>query len=139
MGDPVAVTTLMRLRSKLSGELAYNEQRQTQLRADLAHVDAVLRMLGTLEPDLIPPRRFATQWFKRGDTKRAVLEILRDAEGPMTAMQIGARVLEKQGLDPNDRRAQGRIRQSVLNALRKCRDVACDVGSNREKRWRPAA
>ncbi|WP_448192322.1 hypothetical protein [Azospirillum sp. sgz301742] len=139
MGEPVAVTTLIRLRSKLSGELAHNEERQAQLRADLTHVDAVLRMLGTLEPDQIPPRRFATQWFKRGDTKRAVLEILREADGPLTAMQIGARVLEKQGLDPNDRRAQGRIRQSVQNVLRKCRDVAHDVGVNKEKHWRLAA
>ena len=139
MGEPVAVTTLIRLRSKLAGELAFTEQRQTQLIADLVHVDAVLRMLGHLEPEAIPSRRFATQWFRRGDTKRAVLEILREADSPMTAMEIGARVLEKTGLDPNDRRAQGRIRQSVNNALRKCQGMTHEVRANREKWWRIAA
>lgn len=136
MGEPVAVTTLSRLRAKLAGELSHNEQRHTQLRADLAHVDAVLRMLGTEEPEAIPASRYRTQWFRRGDTKRAVLDILREAGGqPMTAMQIGAKVLERQGLDPGDRRALGRVRQSINNALRMCRDVSCEVRANREKWW----
>ena len=96
-------------------------------------------MLGHEELGAIPERRFATQWFKRGDTKRTVLEVLRDAAEPLTAMQIGARVQERNGLDPNDRRSQCQIRQSVNNALRKCSGVTFEVGANREKRWQIAA
>ncbi|WP_448188069.1 hypothetical protein [Azospirillum sp. sgz301742] len=138
MGEPVAVSTLMRLRSKLAGEMKACEDRAAQIRADLVHLDAVLRLLvKDVDPEALPTTKYRTSWLsKPGEAKRAVLDILREAGQPLTTIEIARRLMVQRGLDPADYPTASRIRKTLAsNTLSRCELFVCEVGANREKSW----
>ena len=73
MAEPHVVAALKDKRAELSGNIADLEKRIGQHRADLLHVDAVLRLFAPeFEPATIPPRavRRPNSWFKPGELAR---------------------------------------------------------------------
>jgi hypothetical protein len=109
----------------LSGGIADLEKRIGQHRADLLHVDAVLRLFAPdlfapeFEPATIPPRavRRPNSWFKPGELARLVLEVLRTAPAALTVREITAQIMERRELDPQDARTAELLRKLVSNAL----------------------
>jgi hypothetical protein len=83
----------MAKRSEVAGLIADLERMTAPQRADLVHVDAVLRLYAPeLEPDCIPSRavRRRNGWFQPGELVRMVLDILRVAPAPLpTRVWIG--------------------------------------------------
>lgn len=142
MAEPVVVTTLMRMRSRLSGEMKACEDRAAQIRADLVHIDAVLRLLvKDVDPETLPATKFRTTWVsKPGEAKRMVLDILRESDHPLTTMDIARRIMVMRGLDPADYPTASRIRNTLLSGtLSRCDLFVSEAGANREKRWWLAA
>ena len=85
MAEPHVVTALRDKRAELSGTIADLEKRIGRHRADLQHVDAVLRLFAPdLEPEAIAPKavRRSNEWFRPGELARMVLDILRAGEDP---------------------------------------------------------
>ena len=86
-----------------------------QLRADIEAVDRVLGALGYEgELDAAMPRAKRNVMFGRGELTRAILEVLRDAEGPMTSRDITRLVVA----DTGDRKAFSEAVKRVSKALR---------------------
>ena len=55
---PIAISALARKRAELAGEIIAREAALDQLRADLVHLDAAIRiMCPEAEPELIRPRK----------------------------------------------------------------------------------
>lgn len=77
----VAVAALVRLRADTAFRVGELEKQTEAARADLIHIDAVIRMLAPqLDPDDIPerqrrPRRL--EYFAHGEITRRILDALR--------------------------------------------------------------
>lgn len=120
MAEPHVVAALKDKRGELSGSIADLEKRIGQHRADLLHVDAVLRLFAPeIEPATIPPRavRRPNSWFKPGELARLLLEVLRTALAALSVRDITVQVMERRGLDPQDARTVELLRKLVSNAL----------------------
>ena len=65
----IATSALIRKRAELAGEVEALDARAAQLRADLVHLDAAIRiMCPDADPELIRPRkpsRKGCDWFER--------------------------------------------------------------------------
>jgi hypothetical protein len=93
--DP-AVSALSRKRAELAGEAQALERQLDRLRADLAHLDAAIRILcPEARPELIKPKvpgRRGCDWFGRGELGRMVLDTLWQSTAPCMDGPRSARV-----------------------------------------------
>src|SRR3954464_2379845 len=138
MAEPHVIAALRDKRAELSGGIADLEKRTGQHRADLLHVDAVLRLFAPdLEPATILPKavRQPSGWFRPGELARMVLDVLRTA--PRSIREITGQVMERRGLDPQDGRMAELLRKLVRNAVnRQAADRVERVEDGTLVRWR---
>jgi hypothetical protein len=102
MADPHVISALRAKRAELSGELIAAEKRILQLREDIGSLDRTIRVFDpTAEPHTIRPilRRKKPTLIPRGQCSRAVLDMLRHADGPMTAREIATQLAARYQLD----------------------------------------
>ena len=84
-----ALAELFDKRAELAGQIVQAEKQARQLRADLAHVEAAIRVLrpGIDLPKVVPRRvEFRPRYFKRGQLTRLILDYLRDHSGEAVAV-----------------------------------------------------
>ena len=140
MAEPHVVAALKDKRAELSGGIADLEKRIGQHRADLLHVDGVLRLFAPeFERATILPRavRRPNSWFKPGELARLVLDVLRTAPAALTVREITGQVMERHGLDPQDTRTAELLRKLVRNAVnRQAADLVERVEDGTLVRWR---
>jgi hypothetical protein len=120
MAEAHVVAALKDKRAELSGVITDLEKRLGQHRADLLHVDAVLRLFAPeFEPAAVRPKAVRRQnaWFRPGELARLVLDILRVAPAPLSIREITAQVMQRHGLDPQDGRTAKLLGKLVNNAL----------------------
>ena len=139
MAEPHVIAALRDKRAELSGGIADLEKRIGQQRADLLHVDAVLRLFAPdLEPAAILPKavRRPNSWFKPGELARLVLEVLRTAPAALSVREITAQIMERRELDPQDARTAELLRKLVSNALnRQAADLIERIQDGALVRW----
>ncbi len=98
MAEPHVVTALVAKRAELSGELAKLDERCVAIKGHLANLDAVLRLFCYAgDPAKIKPRRKRNWIFRRGELQRMVLDIEREASGPLHKDEIALEVLNRKG------------------------------------------
>jgi len=103
MENSVIISGLIEKRSEVSGLIADLEERLRQHRADLAHIDATLRLF---DPEIKvgairakQPARQRSGLFANGEISRR--EPIRRADGkPVTAEDIVRQAMTDKGLDP---------------------------------------
>ncbi|WP_448208430.1 hypothetical protein [Azospirillum sp. sgz302134] len=120
MGEPHVVSALKDKRAEIAGIIEDMERCIAQHRADLVHVDAVLRLyVPELEPDGIAPKavRKRNDWFRPGELARLVLDVLRTAPAPLSTRDIAVRVMERRSLDAGDGRTVQLVMKLVSNAV----------------------
>jgi hypothetical protein len=118
---PYALSALIDKRSELSGEIAGLEEKLGQLRSDLVHLDAAIRLFDpTFRPHAIAPKRQRERagWFSEGDLPRIVLDILRVAAEALTVHEIAIGIMERRGYDPRDRETLIIVEKRVNGVLR---------------------
>lgn len=140
MGDTYVITGLTTKRAEVSGIIADLEKRIAQHRADLVHIDAVLRLyVPELEPNTIAPKavRKRNDWFKPGELSRMVLDILRVAPAPMTVRDIAVQVMQRRGMDSTDARTGKLVAKLVNNAVtRQAADLVERAGNGKVAAWK---
>jgi hypothetical protein len=118
------------------------ERKLEQHRADLTHIDGVLRLFQPeRDPDEIRPKRAyarRTRYFARNELARLCMDALRDAPGLITADEIAAQVTAAKGFETADGTLRASIRDQLLNVLRAARKRGTveQVGLGREVRWK---
>lgn len=120
MGDTYLITGLTAKRAEVSGIIADLEKRIAQHRADLVHIDAVLRLYAPeMEPESIAPKavRKRNDWFGPGECIRLAYNILRPATEPVPTRVITERLMDAKGLDYNDHRTRALVQKTVVGAL----------------------
>ena len=122
MALPAALSALIDKRATLVGEIHDLEGRLEQLRSDVLHVDAVIRLMDpAYQLDAIVPkrRRQRREWFGNGELLRAVLETLRQAREPMTSREVALAIMERKGFDQNDGQTVRLIEKRVDATIRR--------------------
>jgi hypothetical protein len=112
---PNTVAGLLEKRREIAGQIEHHQRVLNDLIIDLDHVDHTIRLFAPdLDVSLAQPKAFPVrhQAF-RGEMLRFVLGALRQAQGPLTSLQIALEVVKGRGLDPNDARAVSLIRKRV--------------------------
>lgn len=124
---------LTKKRDKIRDIIAMYEAKLNQAQADLAHVNAALRLFAaTGEPEDFPPYVDLNRVFRRGETTQFCLKTLRE-EGPLDTRQLTVRLMKAKGLDAGDKVLCQTIALRVVQTLRmRARRKLID-GSERRK------
>lgn len=140
----VAVAALVRLRADTAFRVGELEKQTEAARADLIHIDAVIRMLAPhLARDDMPvrqrqPRRL--EYFAHGEISRRILDGLRPG-GTIQAVDIAKQAMLDKGLSVADKPVRTefcrRITMQLSHMHRKGRVEK--VGFGRGVRWKLAA
>src|SRR6202043_2783956 len=98
MADPHVISALREKRALVSGQIEKLERRLEQHRADLTHIDGVLRLFQPdRDPgDIKPKRTYArrTRYFARNELSRLCMDALRATDGTLMATdQIAEQVI----------------------------------------------
>ena len=137
----LATAALSRKRAELAGEIEVLDAKLGQLRADLVHLDAAIRiMCPDAEPELIRPSKPSGKgcdWFGRQELPRLIFEELHHTEQPLSPQQLAQAVMVRKGMDADDTIALRRVAGMVKGVLHRQagRTVAKD-GSGRAVAWR---
>jgi hypothetical protein len=104
MAETHVVSALIEKRARVSGTLVTPQLRILQIKADLAHLDACLRMFkADYEPDDIEPKRTfgkSLAGLPKGAGSRGALDILRDTSEALSCPELARRILERAGKEP---------------------------------------
>jgi len=143
MADPHVISSLHEKRAIVAGLIEKLERKLEQHRADLTHIDGVLRLFQPeYDPASIKPKRSyarRTRYFARNELSRLTMDALRDADGALqTTDEIAGRVIEAKGFDATDAALRGSIRDQVLTLFRSFRkqQMVEQIGLGRGVRWK---
>lgn len=135
------LTGLVKRRAELAGEIEATHDRLRKLIADMEHLDAtIIQFEPAYEVEKIRPRAFRppSDWARRGEMTRIVLDILRQAAEPMTSRDIAYELMERRALDRDDQKLLRLMGKRVGVALRGARDrghVRSDQGPGQFQLW----
>ena len=131
---------LQRKYAALLGEIEECRDRSAKLEADAIHVEACIRMWREdWDSDAAAPRRprKPIRWMKQGQGVQTALEVLRDAERPLTTAEIAERMMVKRGITDRDRRSVKSLK-SIIGAALSSKVEQGIVAEGSPKRWRAA-
>jgi hypothetical protein len=141
MADPHVISALRTKRAEVAGLIDSLERQVAQCRADLVHLDGVLRLYQPeRDPTEIRPKRSVhrNRYFAPGELARLCLEAFRDAPEPLPLTDIVAAVIGAKGFDAGDRvlrAAIGELVKATLAPMRR-RGTVEKIGQGRGVRWR---
>jgi hypothetical protein len=143
MADPHVISALREKRALVAGLIDKLERKLEQHRADLTHIDGVLRLF---QPDRDPgdiksKRTYVrrTRYFARNELSRLCMDTLRVAEGEvLTTEEVAGRVIDTKGFDAGDAALCKAIGDQVLVLLRSFRkqQTVEQIGLGRGVHWR---
>jgi hypothetical protein len=145
MADPHVISALREKRALVAGLIEKLERNLEQQRADLTHIDGVLRLFQPdRDPGEIKPKRpYAkrTRYFAKNELSRLCSDALRVADGALiTTDEIADRLIEAKGFDAADivlHKAIGQQALTIMRSFRK-RGMVEQIGLGRRVRWRLA-
>jgi hypothetical protein len=133
MADSRTAETLRRKRDDITRTIAEYEKRLNQAKADLAHINAAIRIFqhGDAEGKFVAPYVDIYRMFKRGE----MVDICRQslADGPLNTRQLSQAVLKAKGLDTGDKVLAKAISYRLIHALRIQARTGKLVAMGREK------
>ncbi len=120
MGELPIMDALRNKRSELVGLMSRLEQQLVQHRGSLAHLDATMQLF---DPDMVSQeadpaqQRERVSWFRPGECRRLIYDVLRDAPQPLATRELAERVMAAGGMPAADNRARALIQKTVLASL----------------------
>jgi hypothetical protein len=134
-----AVAFLVNLHADLGGRIKANRVEGERLAADMKHVEAVIRMFDpayNVRAISLRRRNRANRWYKRGTMFRAVLDVLKASEGPLTVREIVRKLLAGLGEAEPDLKTIRDLEAGVRSTLaRKAGKTVRNVGQGMPARW----
>src|SRR5207302_8511603 len=136
------VSSLIEKRRELAGIIDELQRRLDQHRADLTHIDGVLRVLASdLDPETIKPKRAyrRNRYFARNELSRLCLGVLRTAAGELLSTDdIAGRVIKAKGFDCCDAILRAAIRDQVGSTVKRLhRSGAIEkISAGRASNWK---
>src|ERR1700731_4817112 len=140
MTEKHVVSALRLKRAEISGHIHDVEKRIARQRANLANLDATIKLFspGT-NPDAIPPKRAyrRTRYFARNELSRLAQDALRTALGPLTSAEIATAVMRAKGMPADDAAFKEIVTARALTLLgrRGKGGTAVKHGTSRDAKW----
>src|ERR1700731_3871256 len=134
------VSALRLKRAEISGHIHDLEKRTARQRANLANLDATIKLFSPgANPDAIPPKRAyrRTRYFARNELSRRTQDVLRTASGPLTSAEIAAAVMQAKGMPSDDAAFKEIVTARALTVLRRLakRGTVAKSGTSRNAQW----
>jgi hypothetical protein len=139
MSDPSVVLSLREKRLELTEILGGLERQANAHRADLAHLDATIRLFdpkGILVAAQPARRRRYNEWFRPGECRRRLHDVLRDATEPMATREIVEKIMAARHISSDDARARELIHKTVLGSLNRATDTIERTQAAGSAAWR---
>src|ERR1700724_2076125 len=140
MTNSHVVSALRLRRAEISGHIHDLEKRIARQRANLANLDATIKLFspGT-NPDAIPAKRLyrRTRYFGHNELSRLTQDALRTASGPLTSAEIAAAVMQAKGMTADDAAFMEIVATRALTVLRSLakRGAVVKSGTSRDAKW----
>ena len=96
MADSHVITALRAKRDEVASFIHDLEKRVRQMRANLGHIDATIKLLSPDDTEALPARRRyrRSRYFSAGDLPRLCADVMRQAKGkPITSRAIAEAVI----------------------------------------------
>jgi hypothetical protein len=140
MTEKHVVSALRLKRAEISGHIHDLEKRIARQRANLANLDATIKLFSPgANPDAIPPKRGyrRTRYFAHNELSRLTQDALRTASGPLTTAEIAGTVMQAKGMPLGDAAFRGIVSDRVLTVLRRLakRGAVVKSGTSRDAKW----
>jgi hypothetical protein len=141
IGKDHVVSGLVEKRRELAGIIDELQRQLDQHRADLTHIDGVLRVLASdLDPETIKPKRVyrRNRYFARNELSRLCLGVLRIAADELLSTDdIAGRVIAAKGFDPGDALLRAAIREQVGSTVKRLHrnGEIKNIGAGRASKW----
>ena len=138
MADPHVITALNAKYARLTGELQKLNRQADKVRADIAHVEATIRLfradwageaikaIGSVKP---------SRWKRRGQGLVTALGVMREADCPMTARESAAKALAVHGIALPDNKTLFAVAGSLAASLERRVGNGVAMIDGRPKRW----
>jgi hypothetical protein len=145
VADLHVISALREKRALVAGLIERLERKLEQHRADLKHIDGVLRLFQPdRDPDEIRPKKTyarRTRYFARNELARLCMDVLRSAPSLITTDEIVAQVIAAKGFEAANTTLRASIRDQLLTVLRAARKRGAveQLGLGRGVRWRLAS
>jgi hypothetical protein len=139
MAEPHVIGALRNKRAELAGMLRQLEKQLVQQRANLAHVDATMRLF---DPDIRPmdirPKQPRTRnaWFRPGECLRLIYNELREATQPVTTRELAERIMRVKAIPVADDQRRERVQKTLLASLNRAKEAIARVEIAGVVRWR---
>jgi len=139
MGEPHVISGLSNKRAELAGIVSQLERQLAQQQANLAHLDATMRLF---DPDIRPNRirpkqqRARSVWFRPGECLRLIYDELREAAQPMTTRQLAERIIRVQALPMADDRQRELVQKTILGSLNRAKETIVRIEAGGMVSWR---
>jgi hypothetical protein len=138
--DHPAVDYLVRLHADLGGKILANRKEAERLAESMKHVEAVIRLFDPAYnvTRIAARRRYkGNGLFKRGTILRNALDVLRKAQGPLTAREVTERMLMASGLPaPNAKAMRGLIASVQTSLQNHTGKSVLRIGEGFPMRWK---
>jgi hypothetical protein len=140
MTNSHVVSALRLKRAEISGHIHDLEKLIARQRANLANLDATIKLFSPgMNPDAIPPKRAyrRTRYFAHNELSRLTQDALRTASGPLTSADIAGAVMHAKEMAPEDAAFKEIVAARVLTVLRRLakRGAVVKSGTSRNVQW----
>jgi hypothetical protein len=126
MTEPHVIGALRNKRAELAGMLRQLEQQLVRQRANLAHLDATMRLFDPdIRPNDIRPKqpRARNTWFRQGECLRLIYDELREATQPVTTRELAERIMQVKGIPAADNNRRERVQKTLLATLNRAKET----------------
>ena len=141
MGEPHVISALSNKRAELAGIVSQLERQLGQQQANLAHLDATMRLFDPdIRPNKIRPKQQRTRraWFRPGECLRRIYDELRDAVQPMTTRELAERIMRAKAMPMADDRQRELVQKTILGSLNRAKETIARVEAEGVVSWRLA-
>jgi hypothetical protein len=140
MTEKHVVSALRLKRAEISGHIHDLEKRITRQRANLANLDATIRLFSPdTNPDAIPPKQVyrRTRYFAHNELSRLTQDALRTASGPLTTAEIAVAVMQAKGMLLGDAAFKEIVAERAFTVLRRLakRGTVIKHDTSRDTQW----
>ncbi len=132
------VSGLVRKYAELAGQVQNGGAETEQIAADLERVRAVILLFDPGYPveQIVPLRPKRPNQLRKGEIKRAAIDVLRAANDPMKASEIATRILVAHGISDLDAHTRELATHAVSMALMRLnRQALSEHDGGYPRRW----
>ena len=138
MAQSHIIGALSNKRSELAGTVRQLEQQLVAQRANLAHLDATMRLFDPeIQPKDIHPKQQRTRnaWFRPGECLRLIYDELREADQPLTTRELAERIMRHKAMPASDDQHRELVQKTLLGSLNRAKQTIARVETAGVVRW----